>query len=210
MIKNLWIKSSEKCPYSEKHIPDIIDALKRIKMDRIEASCKRKTMAIKGVLASLGGNNGYRIYANQLSESLVKRLKRKKKAKKYNPNKEWLLDLIWCEEDEEYGHEYQLKKIILGMECEWGRKRYTMDDEYGHVKYDFLKLLVTDSELCVMIFRWKRKDVELIAAGKENALSDYFQNAIDGYEGNLNNRILCIGYCNKSESFYFRVYRKQK
>lgn len=197
-----WLPSSDSAIQDEL-LREIIEGLKPISMNKIKGF-ENRTKAIKGRLAKIGCDKMCRVYANKLSDRMERLLILSRKGNKYKPNKEWLLDLIWIRESEE--KMYQLKKVVLGMECEWGHKRYKEDDEYGHVKYDFQKLLVTEADLCVMIFKWRKKDEELIAAGKENALSKYFQNAINGYEGSLKNRILCIGYCNKFESFYFRIF----
>ena len=207
-----WISSNDGAICDElidEQISEIVGGLRLISMYKIKGF-GNKTKAIKGKLAKIGCKNKYRVYANKLSERLQRMLKLSQGRKKYEPNKEWLLDIIWTIENDAKEHEYETKKVVLGVECEWGCKRRNDVDEYGHVKYDFQKLLVTESDLCVMIFKWRKKDEKLIAAGKENALSEYFQNAVNGYEGYLKNRILCIGYCNKFESFYFRIFENKK
>ena len=141
MSKNLWIKSSEKCPYTEKHIPVIIEALKKLLLLKCDLKSIR-TQRIKRLLAIRGNDLGYRVYANKIGERFANQLKLQCSREKYNPNKEWLLDMIWCEEDEKVEHEYQIKNLIMGMECEWGSKRYLDDDEYGNVKYDFQKFFL--------------------------------------------------------------------
>ena len=174
-------------------------------------SCR--TVIIKGLLAEAGieirfkqQREGFRVYANKLCESTRQRLIDTMgtdftgKKLNYEPNKEWLFDMIWCIDDNEYG----LESLELAVECEWLHKR-DKKDEYGHIKYDFQKLLVATTRLCIMIFKWKENDEPLDNFGNE--LNDYFEKAILNFKPKIQDKkILCIGYSCDFDHFTYKLF----
>lgn len=93
-------------------------------------------------------------------------------------NAEWLYDLHWYEENR--NSHYQITNLPLVVECEWEWKRKgdAANDLYSAVKWDFQKLLVTNADLRVMIFR-KRPDKKHQEANEH--LDNYFDETIHGY-----------------------------
>lgn len=172
-----------------------------------------RTVAIKGLFAEAGieikikqQREGFRVYANHLCDRTKQRLQDilgkdySGKELNYDPNKEWLFDLIWCIDDNEYG----LESLELAVECEWSHKR-DKKDRYGHVKYDFQKLLVAATRLCVMIFKWKENDEPLDNFGNE--LNDYFEKAILNFKPKIQDKkILCIGYSCDFDHFKYKLF----
>ncbi len=66
---------------------------------------------------------------------------------------QWLLDLVWAKEWAPAGEKKRafLKRIGLGMECEWNRSDEELD-------WDFQKLLVVRADLRLFVFDQKQRD----------------------------------------------------
>jgi len=171
-----------------------------------------KTYFIKDTLAeaAIEINNkkqiqGFRVYANQLfgtRQKLINAFGTDSSGKplNYEPEKEWLFDMIWCIDDNEYG----LESLELAVECEWLHKR-DKKDKYGHIKYDFQKLLVAATRLCVMIFKWKENDEPM--DNLNNELNDYFKKAIFNFKPKIQDKkILCIGYSYDFDHFMYKLF----
>lgn len=73
---------------------------------------------------------------------------------------EWLYDIVWYENNEDG----LLKSVPLVVESEWKRR-------YGDIKYDFEKLLLSNSDQRVMICQGQNVE----------ELKSYFFNAIKSY-----------------------------
>ena len=91
---------------------------------------------------------------------------------------EWLYDMVCYKYENEH---YALNDTILVMESEWKGKRTASDghddnDPYGEVKFDFQKLLLSNADIKLMVYRKhgdkSRTDIDL---------EHYFQRRIDNY-----------------------------
>lgn len=150
-----------------------------------------RTTFIKDKLALLGHNKfGFKVYANKLSSHLSQINGGSFK------NSEWLYDLHWYVEGRNY---YTTTRMPLVMECEWQQKRKGDSKVvFSGIKYDFQKLLVSNAEFRLMIFKiLKITDLEY--------LSEYFEDNIDNYY-NLpsGSKFLFIAFYDKGKTFYYR------
>ncbi len=145
-----------------------------------------RTRLVKKRLSILGHQLKYRVYANGLSVMDLAEIGNGMR------NVEWLYDLHWYTDQE--SEPYCQNSMKLVMECEWGNNRKERksppenpsEEEkawwakmiYTEVKYDFQKLLVTNANLRLLVFRLREKHL-----GKDlEELSGYFHRAINGYE----------------------------
>lgn len=97
---------------------------------------------------------------------------------------EWLYDFIWREFDDSNN----LKRVVLSMEIEVSDK---------HFKYDFNKLLQSDSKYKIMVFQVKHeKEVEDVFLSLKSAICAY-QSRVDSY-------YLLVGWCTSKNDFTFR------
>lgn len=97
---------------------------------------------------------------------------------------EWLYDFIWREFDESN----HLKRVVLSMEIE-------VSDKY--LKYDFNKLLQSDSIYKIMVFQVKYvKEVEEVFLSLQSAISAY-QTCVDS-------QYLLVGWCTSENNFMFK------
>lgn len=171
---------------------NIIEAIGGIDQAFYISQDKEKTSMIMELLTKLGDDRGHKVYSHSLSEVF-----RQNSGNKF-VNREWLYDLVWYEDDR--NESYTIKKTLLVVESEWAYKRSKdkIDDKYGAIKYDFQKLLLSNAELKLMIFRvsgnTKQKLIELY---------NYFNNAIDKYEQMESGEFLFIAFCDKEKSFYY-------
>ena len=152
----------------------------------------QRTELIKCELCQLGhqkldGKKGFKVYANRLPKDCPNVLVNKCK------NREWLYDLHWYTENKGKKSGYQPTSLPLVVECEWGMKRRgdTTGKPYSAIKYDFQKLLVTNAELRLMIFK--------ITGGKNHKknsdLDKYFDKAIKSYRHlKKNSKFLFIAF----------------
>lgn len=147
-------------------------------------------------LSQLGDNKGHKVYSHSLSEGF------RQKSGDIFVNREWLYDLVWYEDDQ--NKFYTIKKTLLTAESEWAYKRPKdkIDNKYGAIKYDFQKLLLSNAELKLMIFRVSGKTKQDIKQ-KLIDLYNYFNNAIDKYEQMESGEFLFIAFCDKEKSFYY-------
>lgn len=193
-----WILHSSATNISVKSptAKSIIEAFGAI--DRAFYKSKRgtKTSMVMELLTQLGDNNRHKVYSHSLSEGF-----RQKSGDKF-VNREWLYDLVWYEDDQKKF--YTIKKTLLTAESEWTyrRPKDTIDDNYGAIKYDFQKLLLSNAELKLMIFRVSGKTKQDIKQ-KLIELYNYFNYAIDQYEQMESGEFLFIAFCDKEKSFYY-------
>lgn len=108
---------------------------------------------------------------------------------------EWLYDLVCYRYDNEH---YALNDTILVVESEWKGKRYASmgndgNDTYGEVKYDFQKLLLSNADVKLLVYKnHNRKD------GATESLKQYFQRRIDNYrQGRASDFFLFACYSHK-------------
>lgn len=154
-----------------------------------------RTRLIKDRLALLGHNRfGYKVYANGLSPEL-----RQLNGGTFK-NTEWLYDLHWYIEGK---NPYTTTRLPLIMECEWQQKRRGDSKvAFSGIKYDFQKLLISNAELRLMIFKIIRpSDFEL--------LSEYFEDNINNYKHlRKRSRFLFIAFHDRKKTFYYREITK--
>lgn len=164
-----------------------------------------KTTKLFELLTELGDEKGYKVYSHSLSKSFLKKHK-----KKHFVNREWLFDLCWYQEEK---GGYFLKNIVLAVESEWTKRRYISKkdkdrgctdtkDKYGAIKYDFQKLLLPNTGMCLMVFEVGKEERE--------ELSDYFKRACSIYnKGNIP-EILFIAFSKEDNTFFYYYIKKQK
>ncbi|QUB91177.1 hypothetical protein [Prevotella denticola] len=164
-----------------------------------------KTTKLFELLTELGDEKGYKVYSHSLSKSFLKKHK-----KKHFVNREWLFDLCWYQEEK---GGYFLKNIVLAVESEWTKRRYISKkdkdrgctdtkDKYGAIKYDFQKLLIPNTGMCLMVF-------EANEEGRKE-LSNYFEKACSIYDGNIP-EILFIAFSKQDNTFFYSyIIKKQE
>ena len=99
---------------------------------------------------------------------------------------------------------YTTTRLPLVMECEWQQKRKgDRKVAFSGIKYDFQKLLVSNAEFRLMIFKIKNLN-------DFNFLSEYFEDNISNYEQLLkNSKFLFIAFYDKEKTFYYTEIIKQ-
>lgn len=172
------IKYKKECP-SKDHLELIQYVLPRMIEQQTSHDRKPTTQCIKSVLAILGSELGYKVYANRLPCCICE---------KYNfVNREWMYDLIWYKDAED---KYYISEFNLAVESELNGKQNSKvrkqddDDPIGAVKYDFQKLLVGTAVNNVMIFK--------ASLNKWESYINYFQTAINTYVKDENQRFLIM------------------
>lgn len=156
----------------------------------------QRTRFIKDTLAVLGRDTfGYKVYANGLSPELTQLEGGTFK------NTEWLFDLHWYVEGKA---PYTTTRLPLVVECEWQQKR--KGDKivaFSGIKYDFQKLLVSNAELRLMIFKVVRpSDFEQLTA--------YFQDNINHYKHlPTGAKFLFVAFYQKGKTFYYTEIQKR-
>lgn len=92
-------------------------------------------------------------------------------------NHEWLFDVHWYNDNDHYCS----SGLSMVAESELSKNR--IEDTSGHtysaIKFDFQKLLTTNAELRLLVFRIKNLE---ILYNQNNGLSDYFAIAIKTYK----------------------------
>ncbi len=149
-----------------------------------------RTRFIKKLLIKLGHELKYKVYANRLSKEDLQEINQP------FVNREWLFDIHFYTDNNE---PYSVKSLPLVAECEWNPKRKGDSKvSFSGIKYDFQKLLVSNAELRLMIFKIKKQsDLTL--------LETYFKNAINNYRHLENNaQFLFIAFDDKTKSFHYQ------
>ena len=192
-------KTSDKIKVADKLSKTIIKELGDTTEDFFLFDTKvrpQRTRLIKDKLALLGHNKfKYKVYANGLSPNLTQLNGGTFK------NSEWLFDLHWYVEGK---NPYTTTRLPLVMECEWQQKRKgDRKVAFSGIKYDFQKLLVSNAEFRLMIFKIKNLN-------DFNFLSEYFEDNISNYEQLLkNSKFLFIAFYDKEKTFYYTEIIKQ-
>jgi hypothetical protein len=185
-----------------------------------------RTKYIKATLAILGHSEYYRVYTNSIhpdeNEEIYKLVRERIKIsnshfqnfRKCFRDKEWLFDIHWYRErGDKYGKfkkksntvldHYITSNLKLAAECEWGQKRRKDPSNvlFGAVKYDFLKLLVTNAKLRLLIFNIRPND----SKDKLRNFDRYLKKAIQTY-GHLKpgDSFLFIAYCKSEQKVIFK------
>jgi len=151
-----------------------------------------RTRIIKSELVKLGHNLKYKVYANGLSDENIGN---------GFVNKEWLFDLIWYKEKKDT--DYILTELLLAMECEWEgiRNGDLKKIKYGAVKYDFQKLVVSNSKLKLLVFKANCTDLD--------KLSKYFINAIRSFENTqTESTFIFISFDNSRKKIFYSIINK--
>jgi len=192
-MKKEWVKlkTGEKINVINKLSKIIIEELSHHNHDFfLLESRPERTRFIKDKLAILGHKLGYKVYTNNLSPELCQSNGGCFK------NCELLFDFQWYIEGTD---NYTTICIPLTMECEWQQKRKGDSKvPFSGIKYDFQKLLVSNAEIRMMIFKIKYfSDLE--------ALSEYFSDNIKNYKHlPKGSKFLFVGFYDKEEIFYYK------
>ncbi len=156
---------------------------------------RERTTKLFEALTLLGDENRYKVYSHSLSKEFMDKHINEKRNSKF-VNREWLYDLLWYTEDSNEG--YYPTDFPLIVESEW-EKRRTEDkkgDPHSGIKYDFQKLLLSNTGLRLMIFQISEEE-EL------NHLSEYFNNAITKYTPLKKGEFLFVAFHDKKKSFHY-------
>ncbi|KAF3984804.1 MAG: hypothetical protein HFP81_00270 [Methylococcales symbiont of Hymedesmia sp. n. MRB-2018] len=105
---------------------------------------------------------------------------------KQNNAGEWLYDFVWRKFDESGN----LLSVDLTMEIE------VSDTDIKKIKYDFNKLLQSDSKYKILIFQLK-KESDII-----NALVE-FSDSVKSYNSKVSSEYLLCGWCTSLNRFIF-------
>jgi hypothetical protein len=154
-----------------------------------------QTEKIKYMLINLGLKKNFWVYANRLKDYQIEFDKQQEGKKNKVKNREWLFDLHWYKDSlEDY---YTQVEFALAVECEWENKRLNdiSGNGYSAVKYDFQKLVVTNSRLKLLVFRGRRNTHDFIK------LNSYFDNAIRVYT-NLSKGSMFLFICFMETKYY--------
>ena len=210
-----WVEAFEskvevKLPESSKKAKDIIEKIKDNWKGTFLDGGKiikegLRTEKLFDLLTELGDEKGYKVYSHGLSDSFLEKHKNN-----HFVNREWLFDLCWYQEEE---GGYFLKKMVLAVESEWSKRRYISKedknrgctdtkDKYGAIKYDFQKLLIPNTGMCLMVFEANEED--------RKELSNYFEKACSIYDGNIP-EILFIAFSKQDNTFFYSyIIKKQE
>lgn len=156
---------------------------------------RERTTKLFEVLTLFGDEKGYKVYSHSLSKGFMYTNKNEKGDSKF-VNREWLYDLLWYREDNNEG--YCPIDFPLIVESEWDKRRKEDEkrDPLSGIKYDFQKLLLSNTGLRLMIFNISKEE-EL------NLLSKYFNNAITKYTPLKKGEFLFVAFHDKKKSFHY-------
>ena len=158
-----------------------------------------RTRLIKDTLALLGEKKlkdkpKYAVYANGLSPHL-----RQLNGGTFK-NAEWLFDLHWYTDGKK---PYTTLTLPLVVECEWQQKRKgDKVNKFSGIKYDFQKLLVTNAELRLMIFK-------VVRPTDFDELAEYFEDNISNYSHlDKGAKFLFVAFSERQKTFYYSFIQK--
>lgn len=149
-----------------------------------------RTRFVKKILIKLGHKLNYKVYANGLNEVDLQEINQD------FINREWLFDIHFYTES---NTPYSVISLPLVAECEWNsRRKGDTNVPFSGFKYDFQKLVVSNAELRLMIFKIKRLN-DLIE------LQTYFENVIYNYK-HLENKakFLFIAFDDNKKTFHYK------
>lgn len=106
------------------------------------------TEAVKIAVGDIGTQLGYEILANQVPN-------------RAHFQSEWLFDLTWYQ-----GSNKGILSLPLVLECEWSQ-------HYEDLRHDFEKLLVTNSDLKIMIFEATKEKADELVAQLDSAIRNF-------------------------------------
>ena len=154
-----------------------LEAFFKLKLDGEKTQHIFDALTVLGTGKKDSRGEYFRCLSNRISKELVKKLVKKRVRKG-----EWLFDLHWyTEKGTDSNTFYQPERLHLVVECEWGLRRpndtLTPKDPFGAVKWDFQKLLVSNADLRLMIFKERRRNKD-----ENDNLDIYFREAIESYE----------------------------
>lgn len=156
-----------------------------------------QTQLIKYQLVDLGLDKGYWVYANRLNACQGEFDEKQKGKANVFKNREWLYDIHWYKDS--LSKHYTTVEYVLVVECEWLTNRVddTSGKSFSAVKYDFQKLLVSNANLKLLIFKAKN-----ITEKDFIELDKYFQDAIDSYP-NLEEGAKFLFICFAGQTFFY-------
>jgi hypothetical protein len=149
-----------------------------------------RTRFIKKLLIKLGHELKFKVYANRLNKEDLQEINQP------FVNREWLFDIHFYTDSNE---PYSVESLPLVAECEWNpRRKGDSIVPFSGIKYDFQKLIVSNAELRLMIFKIK-KSSDLAQ------LETYFKNTINNYRHLENNaQFLFVAFDDKTNSFHYQ------
>lgn len=136
------------------------------------------TLGIKEVFAKVGKSKGYEVCCSGFPGVY---------------DNEWLYDLIWYKDDSTKNDVYKpgLMEIPLVLESEW-------DLDFKEIKYDFEKLLLSNSKLKVMICQCHKSNL-----GK---LKEYFSQAVDRFSRRHSDELFLVSILDCDDEVFFGHY----
>jgi len=161
-----------------------IEKLIELELIKVQVECEGKkgnklwTDSVKNHLAELGNSLNYSICGSGLTDH----------------EREWLYDLVWYKE-KNVDENARLNEVGLVVECEW-------DLHFEQIKYDFEKLLLSNSKHRLMICS--------VSEDRKPWVKNYFKEAIECYEqGHLGDRYLIAILDVDTEEFEFEILLKK-
>ncbi|MDD6356863.1 MAG: hypothetical protein PUG15_02040 [Bacteroidales bacterium] len=199
---------------------DILQSLKELDLSKKKNG--ERTKNIKVALMKLGHKKKCRVNTNCINDrieeiqqySIENKLQMGQSGVK---SVEWLYDMFWyrdykdCYKTNTHTH-YVIKEQVLAVESEWlGKRRGKSvndgDDIYGAVKYDFLKLITSNSTYKLMILKEHFQD------RKDNKLQDLYEYFDFQVQQNDNfkkgDSVLCVVYKKDFDDFYYEEFIKK-
>lgn len=160
-----------------------------------------RTTKLFEALTLMGDKNECKVYSHSLSKEFMNKHKDKIGHPKF-VNREWLYDLLWYKEDND--GRYSPLDFPLIVESEWKKRRREdkKGDRHSGIKYDFQKLLLSNTGLRLMVFEISKEE-------DLNLLSIYFNNAIAKYTPLKRGKFLFVAFHNRKKSFHY-WYKEKK
>lgn len=199
---------TEKVYSQNQFAEDIIERLKTLVFDNTQFHRSINTLKLKKkICAVASGYKDLHIWAG----GVEKEMKEKDNVDiTHICGHEWLYDLIIYRFRQ--NEHYALNHTILTMESEWGglrpkNKRNDGNDYYGEVKFDFQKLLVSNADILLMVYK---QQIKKESNAVDNELNQYFQKTIDNCQNVKDNSIFVFAKYIDSDSPHFLIHTYQK
>ncbi|MBK8565673.1 MAG: hypothetical protein IPN76_20585 [Saprospiraceae bacterium] len=142
----------------------------------------KQTKLIKYHLTVLGLDKGFWVYANRMKEYENEFTNKQKLKENKHKCREWMYDIHWYKDS--LTELYMTTEFPVVIECEWqySRPGAMHKTPFSAVKYDFQKLLITNANLKVLIFKSSSLNSKEFIE-----LDSYFNKAINIYPNHIPN-----------------------
>ena len=174
--------------HQEVFVKDLVSALKEL---HFQEGVTPSTADLNKAVTKVAIKYGLSVWAKHLDES-----ENPDRDNSHISGHEWLYDLFCYRFESEH---YALSDTVLVMESEWWDKHKSPKgndggDQYGEVKFDFQKLLVSNADIKLMVYRHQDGCV-----GNDADLEQYFRRRRDNYrQGRATDLFLFARYSDKT------------